>query len=424
MYRSSWICGKAVDTIAEDMTKAGIELQSELKAEDEEAIWECWADLNIWERIRDSIRWGRLYGGGLAVVLIDGQDLSTPLRIEAIEQGSFKGIQPLDRWQATPNLTYIVRDYGADMGLPYFYQTNQDRLAPLPGGLIHYTRCNRFIGQILPYWQAQTEMLWGQSVLERIIDRIQAFDSTTDGAAQLAFKAHLRVISIKGLRQVIANGGDILAGLQKQLDFMRRTQTNEGLTVLDADDKMEAFTYTFSGLDNLLLQMGQQLSGSIDIPLVKLFGQSPAGLNATGESDLQLYGDNIKQRQSSDLRRLIHRLLDITSMSLFGTPMPKGFNFTFRPIRGLNDTEKATVAKTGMEAISLAGEMGMTQKAQMQEMRNLGRKTDIGNYITDDDIEAADDVVAPPVSAADLLGQGEDDNPFGGSAGNDGPAAD
>ena len=28
MYRSSWICGKAVDSVAEDMTKRGIEINS------------------------------------------------------------------------------------------------------------------------------------------------------------------------------------------------------------------------------------------------------------------------------------------------------------------------------------------------------------------------------------------------------------
>ncbi|MDR0067321.1 DUF1073 domain-containing protein, partial [Acinetobacter sp. 11520] len=82
----------------------------------------------------------------------------------------------------------------------------------------------------------------------------------------------------------------------------RQWQSNEGLTLMDADDTYEAHQYNFSGLDNILLQFGQQISGATGIPLVRLFGQSPAGLNATGESDLANYYDNINQQQEGRLR--------------------------------------------------------------------------------------------------------------------------
>jgi len=61
--------------------------------------------------------------------------------------------------------------------------------------------------------------------------------------------------------------------------------------------------YGFTGLADTLLQRGQQLSGALGIPLVRLSGQSPVGLSATGESDICKYNDSIRSQQETRLRR-------------------------------------------------------------------------------------------------------------------------
>jgi hypothetical protein len=48
------------------------------------------------------------------------------------------------------------------------------------GQTVHYSRvAMRHIGIPLPYQQALTENLWGESVLERINDRMIAYDSAS-----------------------------------------------------------------------------------------------------------------------------------------------------------------------------------------------------------------------------------------------------
>jgi len=79
--------------------------------------------------------------------------------------------------------------------------------------------------------------------------------------------------------------GRMYEALIKQIELIRLYQSNEGMTLMDAKDKFEAHQFSFAGLPDVLLQFGQQISGAIGIPLVRLFGQSPAGLNSTGESD-------------------------------------------------------------------------------------------------------------------------------------------
>jgi phage-related protein (TIGR01555 family) len=393
MYRGSWICGKAVDAAAEDMTREGIEIHSTMPPDEIEALNGYWKDLRLWDELCDAIKWSRLYGGALAVFLIDGQDFSTPLRIETVRKDQFKGLLALDRWLVNPSLDNLITELGPELGQPKYYDIVADSLA-LPRLRIHHSRVIRITGQDLPYWQKISEMLWGQSVLERLYDRLLAFDSTTQGAAQLAYKAHLRTYKVENLREIIALGGPALDGLVKQIEFVRSTQTNEGLTLMDSKDEFEAHQYTFSGLDLVLLQMGQQIAGAIDTPLTRLFGQAPAGLNATGESDTRNYYDGIKQQQERRLRSGVAKTLALAYQSKFGQPLPEGTTFTFRPLWQTSDAEKAEINNKVTTSVAQAVSAGLVgQQTALKELRQSSHVTGYWTNITDEAIEAADDEV-------------------------------
>jgi hypothetical protein len=293
------------------------------------------------------------------------------------------------------------------MGLPKYYNVLSDSLA-LQKRRIHYSRVIRIEGQPLPYWQRIAEQLWGQSVIERLFDRLLAFDSTTQGAAQLVYRAYLRNYKVDGLRDIIATGGQALEGLLKQIDFIRRTQTNEGMTLMDLKDEFEAHSYSFSGLDTVLLQFSQQLSGALGIPLTKLFGQSPAGLNATGESDIRNYYDSINQEQESTLRPGVGLVLDVSHRSLFGRPLPEGTDFNFEQLWQMDETQRAGVAQTTTAAVSTAFTSGLIgQQTALKELRTQSRTTGVFTNISDDVINAATDETDP---LGELAG---DDDDFG-----------
>ena len=410
MYRSSWIVGKAVDAVAEDMTKMGIEINSSIPPKEIDELLRVWKQLKIWNAICTGMKWSRLYGGAIVVILIDGQSMATPLRPETVKRDQFKGLLALDRWQVQPSLNNLVTDYGPDLGLPKFYQV-VGGVRALPDVKIHYSRVIRLEGQELPIWQAQTEMLWGQSVIERLFDRLLAFDSTTQGAAQLVYKAHLRTYKVEGLRDIIAAGGQIMEGLLKQINFIRQTQTNEGLTLMDSKDEFEAYTYSFGGLDAVLLQMSQQVSGSLGIPFTRLFGQAPAGLNSTGESDTRNYYDGIKQEQEQKLRTAMELLLRLSYQSTFGRELPDGSDFTFRSLWQMSETEKGALASTLTTAITGAVTSGVIgHKTGLLELRQSSRLTGVWSNIPDSVIAAATDDVSPQGELGQPGGQEEDDD--------------
>lgn len=401
MYRSSWIVGQVVDVVAEDMTREGINIRGLDDPKDAELIQAKLDELEIWNEITNVIKWGRLYGGAIAVMLVDGQNVSTPLNIDTVSKDQFKGLMVLDRWLVQPTLQDLVTEYGPDFGMPKYYDVIADSLG-LSNQRIHYSRIIRFDGVDLPYWQRIAENLWGQSVIERLLDRLVAFDSTTTGIAQLVYKAHLRTYKVKGLRSIIAAGGKALDGLIKQMEHIRLWQSNEGMTLMDSEDEFEAHSYSFSGLDAVLLQFGQQLSGASQIPLVRLFGQSPAGMNATGESDLSNYYDNINQQQERRMRTGLGKLLKIVSLSALGKKLPDSFNFDFASLWQMDDVQKADVATKITDAVCKAEDQGLiTQKTALKELRQSSEITGIFSNITDDDIEAANDEPPAPVSDPD-----------------------
>ena len=388
LYRGSWLAKQGVGAIPEDMTRAGITINSTMAAGDIDKLQNRLVRRKIWHQLEQTMRWARLYGGCVGMLMIEGQDPKTPLRLETIGRGQFKGILPLDRWMVNPTTSDLVTEYGPDFGWPKYYRTTSASLIPAMD--IHHSRVIRFDGEELPFWQRVTENMWGLSILEPFYDRLVAFDSTTQGAAQLVYKAHVRTLKMPNLREAIAAGGDAVDAVASSLQFIRKFQSNEGLTVIDAGDELETNTYTFAGLDLVLIQFAQQLSGALQIPLTRLFGQSPAGMNATGESDVRQYYDAIAARQTTHLEAAVALLLDLECRSGFGMPPPEDFSFDFVPLWQMTPLERVQVAETAGRTIGAAVSDGLLNRATaMEELRGLSRETGLFGSITDEDIEEA-----------------------------------
>jgi uncharacterized protein len=411
-YRSSWIVGVAVDAVADDMVKMGLDWGGTLPPDDGERLEAAIRRLQIWESINQLIRWGRLYGGAISVILIDGQDPATPLRPDTVAKGQFKGLFTLDRWRVEPSLHDLVTDLGPDLGLPKFYRITGE--SPVyQGGRVHYSRVYRYDGVKLPWWQAVTENLWGLSVIERLWPQLTALDSTTEGTAQLVYRAYLRIVKLAGLKQLAAQSEGSQLGLQKRIHMMQMFQSNEGITLLDADDDFQSIAYTFTGLDTVMLQMLQQLSGALQIPLVRLLGQSPAGLNSTGDSDWRNYYDGVHQQQENRLRRPMSRTIMVMARSE-GVKLPETFNYTFQSLWQLLPKEKADIAEVITRTILSTEELGIVSpKRALEELRQSARETGIWATVTDEEIEAASEELPPAPGEVGGLGMPGERGPGG-----------
>jgi hypothetical protein len=408
-YRTNWLCSSLVDCVANDMTRAGLEFTGEIDPAELTELKTAWQRSGIMEDITDGIRWGRLYGGSIILIMLKNAKYSTPLNLAAVKEGDFLGLSVYDRWDLTPDTTQLIQE-GRDIGKPMYYTINS-----LNGLKVHHSYVMRFEGDKLPKWQSINEMLWGASVLENVLDRIIAFETVTMGAANLTSRAHLRTIKVDSLRQVLAMGGNAEANLIKQFAYIKQMQDNEGITLLDKSDDFQTAAYNFSGLDTIILQFVQQISGAKRIPLTILFGESPSGLSNTGDSDIRIYYDGIASKQAP-LDEHVIKLARIVYQSNFGTPAPDDLGIKWNSLWQQTPSEKSIVTKNTVDAITECVANGIFSKElALKEIKQLSTITGFGTNITDEDIEeenppeyTAPDGTAPTPTRSDLLNQAKD----------------
>jgi hypothetical protein len=139
------------------------------------------------------------------------------------------------------------------------------------------------------------------------------------------------------LNQLLAIGGDQLF---KRLVLFNSNRDNQGLMVLDKDSE-EFFNLStpLGTLDTLQAQAQEHMASVSRIPLVKLLGISPAGLNASSEGEIETFDDTINAGQEALVRPNLTRLLHFVQLSLFGAVDP-GITFTFVPLSDLTPKER------------------------------------------------------------------------------------
>ena len=434
-YRGSWVIGKVVDCHAEDMTREGVTIQTDDPPEMITELETYIDQMQIWPTMCFGEILGRLYGGAIGYLMIDGQDPETPLNVDTVRKDQFKGIFTMDRWQVQPSMDDLVgdkgaREWGPKVGLPRWY----DYMATYGSGMgsmrMHHSRVIRFMGIKLPWRQAISQMYWGQSVVERMWDRLLAFDSATIGAAQMAYKCYLRTLKVDNLRSMIANNQVALKGVTGQVEFMRQMQSNEGITLLDKTDEFDVQTYNFAGLDSILESLADQVAGAADTPMERMFGRSPGGLNASGDSGFRNYYDNLKGKQKTKFSPAVGVIYPLAYASKFGKAPPKFFQTPFKPLWQMSKVEEADVTDKTVGSVLEAYEGGLISRSgAMKELRQLATITGAFSNITDEDIDHAEeqdkDARENPPNPADL-GIGPDGRPLApkpGAPAAGGPAA-
>lgn len=406
LYRESWIVRRIIDVIPADMLKNWITITSGLDPDVEKRLSLTLRRTQLIDKLKRGMQWGRLYGGALGVMLVkhQGYDLSQPLQLDWIMPGDFAGLLIFDRWNGVNPSSELIEDISdPDYGYPKYYTVTD----PAGGGSvkIHHSRVIRFTGNTLPLWEEIAEMQWGASVVESILDELRKRDNVSWNIAQLTFMANIRILKMQDLGQLLAStDNESQAELLRTLEAQNMLLNNMGMQVMDAADGLETHQYTFGGLADCYQQFIMDISGAAEIPVTRLFGRSPSGLNATGESDLQNYYDMIAEKQESYLRPILNKVLPPFIISTLGS-LPDDFDFEFDPVAEPSDKERADLAKCGTDNVVAAYNAGLiSQRTALKELKQQSERTGVWTNITDEDIERASDSVEPPGEMGGMFG--------------------
>lgn len=396
LYRENWLAKRIIDMPCEDMTRAWYSISSELQQSAIDKIKKVEAKHNVKVEITNALRWARLYGGSLALMVIKGQEdmLDEPLDYDMIMPDSFKGLLVLDKVTGiSPSLELEDDMDDPDFGLPMYYEVVIDATSS-SFVRIHHSRVLRFIGRDLPPQEEIREDYWGASELEHIYEELQKRNATSANIAQLVFQANTRVLKMADYGEVIGMGTnkqkkEVLNAIEAQ----NRLLTSFGVQIMGTDDNMESHPYSFSGISDVYESFMMDMAGAANIPATKLFGRSPQGMNATGESDMNNYYESIAQMQERSLKPALEKLLPVMCMSIFGA-IPDDMEIVFEPIATTSPEQRANISGQFTGTIIDAYSAGLIgRKTALMELREMGKEIGAWTKISDDTIEEADDEV-------------------------------
>ncbi len=391
LYRENWIVKRIVDVVAEDMTKNWYRITSQISPESKKQIARLEARTRVRSKVLEGLKWGRLYGGAAAIIVIEGQEdmLDQPINYDLIMPGSFKGLIVVDRWSGiSPDSELEDNINDPEFGLPKYYTVADESFGL--GIRVHHSRIIRFLGRPLPNIEQQAEQYWGTSELEHVQAELKKYDNTSYNIASLVYSANLKVYQMDGFDQLGTLNTTAMKDLFNTLSLMNWMMSSQGMQIMGQKDVFSTHQYTFSGLSDIYEMFMLDISGAAAIPVTKLFGRSPAGMNATGESDMANYYDSIEEQQEATLRPLIEKLLPIMCISEFGA-IPDDLDFEFEPVRRPSEEEKKNILTQTTGAITSIYQAGIiSQQIALKELRDSARATGMWNNISDDDINRAD----------------------------------
>lgn len=386
LYRDNWVVQNVVGLMVDDMLREWYKLKGNVTPEMQDALDRVERQTRTRARLNEGMRWGRLYGGAAGLILIKGQeDLSKPLDLDMVFPGSFQGLYILDRWQGvTPNMEVVFE--GGDP-VPESYSITDARGYTVTN--VHHSRLIRFTGRDLPFLEKVAEMYWGESEVEALYKGVMAHDNVSANMAALTFQANINTMEVKGLEQLFSIGSS-----QAQRRFWNVMQaqsvlrSNFGTQLVEEGTKLTNTQYTFTGLQEVYESMCLNLCGASHYPMTKLFGRSPAGMNATGESDLKNYYDYVDSQREAKVRPVLQKLLPVLAMSAWGF-VPDDLDFTFPPLWTPTATETAEIALKKAQAIRDTFQAGLFQAdTAMKELKKLEEETGMFGSLTDEEIAA------------------------------------
>ncbi len=303
----------------------------------------------------------------------DEEDISNPLLISPakIKKGDLEAIYVIEPTWVVPIEFNMINPRAPNFYKPEAYIVFGQRLDA--------TRMRRMmyiepVNLISPMY-----LFGGMPLIQQLLPYILDFLNTKREIVKIVSRFN---VSILNTNMNALHGTDAyaktntLAGKAKgRAAAFNAVRNNWGLYLLDKEEVFTQMQINTSGLTDILQQQGEFLSLFTRIPVSKLFGQAPRGMNATGEFDSNNYNELIMSIQESKVRPLMEYCINIIQLHLWGD-MDSDITFDFVPLGELNETAQSQLKTDKVNrAVSLV-QGGLADPVGMMEI--LQNDPDLG----------------------------------------------
>lgn len=400
-YEGNGLFSKIIDTPAEEAVKHGFSLAD---VTDQTVLDFCYSALDEldWEETAmTAIKWARLFGGSIAVMLInDGRGIDEPLDWSNIQ--SIDDIRIYDRSLITPDYSSMFsydpqdpfRTRGSRLGMPEYYTV----FSRYGNFTVHDSRCLVFQNGVLPEnCTNSVYQLWGMPEYVRIHRAIRDAELAHASGPKMLDKSVQAIYKMKNLAMELATeeGEDRVLKRLQVIDMARGMLNSIAIDAEGEDYDFKSFQ--LAGVADVIDAACNYLSALTSIPQTILFGRSPAGMNATGESDMENFYNYVERIQKRMLRGNLRYLLSVVFQAGVSTgeigEVPK-INVNFNPLWSMSDNEqadleqkKAQTQQTKAQTAQLYVDMGAIDPTEVRKKLADSQEFDVENMLdgTEDD---------------------------------------
>lgn len=364
LYHGDDIAARIVAALPEEAFKHGFEVTSQGSDTDAGAADDDKKTINSeLERLcvaNDALEaavWGRLFGGAaLLLGADDGKNPEEPLEDERVTSLTYVSV--IDKRDLWPN-TYYGDPEDEKFGEPETYRIQRyspnSAVTMAENAVVHETRIIRFGGALTSRRDRSYNNGWDMSVLQRVYDVLRQANGNWQSACHLMTDMSQAVYKIDGLIQMLAAGqGGVI---QTRMELVEQSRSTVRAVVLDAaSESFERTATPMNGVDTMIDKTWQRLAAAARMPVTVLMGTSPAGLNATGESDIRGWYDQIRTFQES-IEPKLNRIIKLIAIAN-GIGNPEEWHVKFPSIWQMTPVEEATYRKTVAETDAIYEGMG------------------------------------------------------------------
>lgn len=337
-------------TTAAEMTRKWIKFKSIGKGDKADRIEkiEAWFKAKkVQQAFRKVETLDGLFGRGQIYIDIKGQENKRylPLLIDkaTIKPGDVNGLKVIEPIWTSP----LVWD-SIDPTSQWFYRPR----AWLVNGIrIDASRLLTFTSRELPDLLKPSYNFSGISLSQMMENYVNQWLRMKDSVSDLARNFSIMVLKTD-MTAVLAGSSDG-SSIINRAQYFRQTRDNQGLMMLDmnAEDlvKVEA---SLASLDKLQAQAQEHMAAVAQMPLVKLTGVTPAGLNASSEGEIQVWYDHLVSRQESDFTEHLNLLLQLAQLDIDGQ-IDEAIGFEYTSLTEPDGEALARQRKTDADAAAV-----------------------------------------------------------------------
>ncbi len=351
LYEGNGLFTKIIDRPAEEAVKHGLDIDFGDKGVSE-YVDDQLDILEFEDKFATAEKWARLFGGSIIVMLVDdGRGLEEPLDWNSVR--SIEELRVFERAIVQPDYTSMYHfhfldtmKYGRGFDEPEYYHV----YSMYGYFTVHRSRCLVFRNGRLP--EQTTDAIyrhWGISEYVKIKRALRECVTSHENGVKLLERCVQAIYKMKNLANMLSTVDGENKVLQRlQVIDMARSILNS--IAIDEDGEDYSFqSFAMAGVKDVLDSTCNMLSAVTDIPQTILFGRSPAGMNSTGESDMENYYNMVENIQKQNMKANIRILLDlILHQGVFSgkiMQLPK-YKVKFASLWSLSETEKAGVEQT------------------------------------------------------------------------------